>query len=54
MIGMSVSDVVAVATVLLFNRSGGCGTWPIRLWDAITFEQIFLTVTDFGGGFMLT
>src|SRR5438132_30432 len=26
---MSVPDVMAVATVLLLDRSGGCGTWPI-------------------------
>ena len=25
---MPVSDVVAVATVMGFDRSGGCGTWP--------------------------
>src|SRR3954454_25318001 len=30
MIDMTVSDVVAVATVLRFNRSGGCGTWPLN------------------------
>ena len=31
--GMPVSDVVAVATVLLFDRSGGCGTWPVSGWS---------------------
>src|SRR5512135_1940080 len=30
MYGMSVLDVVAVATVLRFDRSGCCGTWPLR------------------------
>src|SRR3954470_643357 len=29
MFEMPVSDVVAVATVSLINRSGGCGTWPL-------------------------
>jgi hypothetical protein len=29
MSGISVLDVVAVATALRFDRSGCCGTWPI-------------------------
>src|SRR5438128_1675494 len=28
---MSVSDLVAVATVTCLDRSGGCGTWPNSL-----------------------
>ena len=28
-IGMSVSDLVAVATAMCLDCSGGCGTWPI-------------------------
>jgi hypothetical protein len=28
--GISVLDVVAVATVLSLDRSGCCGTWPLK------------------------
>jgi len=29
-IGMSVSDLVAVATATCLDCSGGCGTWPLN------------------------
>src|SRR5262245_35271344 len=32
--GMSASDVVVVAIAWRFNRSGGCGTWPLTCYAA--------------------
>jgi hypothetical protein len=45
MYAISVLDVVAVATVLRFDRSGSCGTWPLSrqsLGDLATGAQTAL------------
>jgi hypothetical protein len=45
MIAMSVSDVVAVATVMRFNRSGGRGSWPVI--DKRAGQRAYLPATAF-------
>jgi hypothetical protein len=55
---MSVSDAMAVATVLVLDRSGGCGTWPINLrlkgagifWHEDSAEAVLLLRSYYKAG----
>ena len=52
---MPVSDVVAVAIVLLFDRSGGSGTWPLIIFiplfvGGVAFVALLFAAATAGSG----